>query len=331
MKLNRTQEKKDDVESDMRKICIVGAGTMGHSLAQAFAQGGYQVALFSRTRETLARASTLINSSLDTMLEAGLVDKGQIEAALGRITATTSLEEAVQEADLALETTVEDKETKKEIFTRLDNICPPKTLLASNTTFLNIFDFVETSRPDKVLITHWYAPPQIIPLVDVVKGPQTDEASIKSVVQMLKKMGKKPVVFNKPVAGYVVSRVMIAFQRELYYLLDNDYISPEDLDAAMIWGLALRMMVVGGVQRIDFGGLDLSAKGLARASQSTPVDYQPKKLLELVRQGHTGVKAGKGFYDYRGRSEAEVCRDRDVRLLKLLKMLQGTDIAGPVL
>jgi len=318
------------MEGEVKKIGIVGAGTMGHGLAQTFAQGGYQVALFSRTQKTLDRASALITSSLDTMMEAGLVDKEQIQAALGRIAYTTSLEEAVQEADMAIETVAEDREAKKEIFAQLDAICPSRTLLMSNTTFLNIFDFVETSRPDKVLIAHWYAPPQIIPLVDVVKGPKTDEANVRLVVQLLKKMGKKPVVFNKPVAGYAVSRFQIAFQRELYYLLDNDYLSPEDLDAAAIWGLALRMMVVGAVQRIDFGGLDLSVRGLERASQSTPIDYNPKKLVELVQQGNLGVKTGRGFYDYKGRSEAEVCHDRDIRLLKLLKILQETDIAGPV-
>jgi 3-hydroxybutyryl-CoA dehydrogenase len=315
---------------DIKKICIVGAGTMGHGLAQAFAQGGYPVALFSRTQKTLDRASALINSSLDTMLEAGFLDKGQIQATLGRIKATTSLEEAVAEADMAIETVVEEKEAKREIFAQLDRICPPGTLLASNTTFLNIFDFVETSRPDKLLITHWYAPPQIIPLVDVVKGPRTDEANIRLVVRILKEMGKKPVVFNRPIAGYAISRIQIALQRELYYLLDNDYLSPEDLDAASIWGLALRMIVVGTLQRIDFGGLDLSVRGLSRASQSTPVDYKPVKLIELAGKGYTGVKAGRGFYDYKGRSEAEVCRERDIRLLKLLKILQENDIAGPV-
>jgi 3-hydroxybutyryl-CoA dehydrogenase len=143
-------------------------------------------------------------------------------------------------------------------------------------------------------------------------------------------MGKKPILFNKPLAGYVVSRLMIAYQREIYYLLDNDYLSPEALDEAVIWGLAMRMVVVGAVQRIDFGGLDLSASGLARSGQSTPLDYKPKKLLELVAKGYNGVKAGKGFYDYQGRSEAEVCHERDVRLLKLLKFLQDNDVAGPV-
>jgi len=330
--LSNNQGEEEIMEGDVKKIFIVGAGTMGHGLAQAFAQGGYQVSLFSRTQQTLDRASALMKSSLDTMVEAGLMDRGQIQAILNRITPTRSLEEGAVDADLAIETVVENKDAKTEIFKQLDAVCPPKTLLASNTTFLNIFDFVETSRPDKVLITHWYTPPQIIPLVDVVKGPQTDEANIELVVRILKRMGKKPVVFNKPIAGYVASRLMIAYQREVHYLLDNDYLSPKDLDDAAIWGLALRMMVVGVVQRFDFGGLDLSARTIQRSSiESTPIEYKPKKLFELVEQGHVGVKAGRGFYDYKGRSEAEVCHDRDVRLLKLLKILQETDIAGPVI
>jgi 3-hydroxybutyryl-CoA dehydrogenase len=324
------QGERSDMEGGIKKVLVVGAGVMGHGLAQVFAQAGYQVALFSRTQETLDRAFALMNSSLDTMIDAGLVDKGQKEAALKRITTTTTLEEGAIDSDIAIETVVEDKDAKREIFKQLDAACPPRTLLASNTTFLNIFDFVETSRPDRVLIIHWYTPPQIIPLVDVVKGPQTSEASVQLVVSLLKRMGKRPVVFNKPVTGYVVSRLMIAYQQEVYYLLDNDYLTPEALDEAAIWGLALRMMVVGAVQRIDFGGLDLSLRGLARASQSTPIDYQPSKLLELVKQGHTGVKAGRGFYDYQGRSEAEICRDRDVRLIKLLKVLEEMDVCGPI-
>ncbi len=316
---------------EITNVCVVGAGTMGHGLAQAFAQGGYQVSMFSRTQATLDRADSLIKSSLATMKEAGMVDAAGIKAALKRIVPTTSLKDATTDADLVIETMAEDKDAKYDIFKQLDALCPPHALLASNTTFLNIFDFVETSRPDKVLIMHTYAPPQIIPLVDVVKGPQTDPANIETVVQVLKKMGKKPVVFNKPIAGYAISRVQIAFQRELYYLLDNGYLSPADLDAAMIWGLAMRMIVVGGVQRIDFGGLDISVKGLARAGQSTPIDYKPRMLLELAEAGNLGVKTGKGFYDYTGKNEADICHDRDVRLIKLLKILQESDIPGPVL
>jgi 3-hydroxybutyryl-CoA dehydrogenase len=313
------------------EVLVVGSGTMGHGIAQAFAQAGYQVALHDVLPQALKRADTLIRSSLETMVEAGLVQKSEIKAILARIKPTTILEEAARDADLAIECIVENKEAKMALFKELDTLCPPRTILASNSTFLNIFDFVETSRPDKVLIAHWYAPPQIIPLVDIVKGPQTANSCVELVAETLKRIGKTPIIFNQPVAGYVVSRLQVAFQREVYWLLDHNYLSPEDIDGAAIWGLALRMLVVGICQRIDFGGLDLSLKTTAQSKQSTPLDYKPLKLAELVKEGALGVKAGRGFYDYKGKSEAELCHQRDVRLLKLLKVLRENDIVGPVI
>ena len=149
---------------------------MGHGIAQAFAQGGYQIALQDTVPQALERAEALIKSSLATMNQAGLVKQNEIEVILSRIKTTASLAEAAEDADLAIESITEDQDAKRDIFKKLDIVCPPKTLLASNSSFLNIFDFVETSRPEKVLAVHWYSPPQIIPLVDIVKGPQTDEA-----------------------------------------------------------------------------------------------------------------------------------------------------------
>jgi 3-hydroxybutyryl-CoA dehydrogenase len=315
---------------EIKNITVVGSGTMGHGIAQAFAAGGYQVCLQDTIPAALNRAETLIQSSLETMAKAGVIKSTTINSILGRIKMTTSLEESARDADLVIESITENKEAKKGLFKQLDAVCPPKTLLASNSSFLNIFDFVETSRPEKVLMVHWYAPPQIIPLVDIVKGPQTDEAGIRLIAEALKKIGKKAVIFNKPLAGYVVSRLQVAFQREVYWLLDNDYLSAREIDESAIWGLALRMVVLGICQRIDFGGLDLSAKTTTQTGQSTPVDYKPVMLNELVRQGDLGVKTGRGFYDYHGKSEAEIYRERDLRLLKLLKILQETEIAGPI-
>ncbi len=307
---------------DIKKIAVIGAGTMGHGIAQSFAQAGYQAFLMDNKEQSLERARILMESSLSSLAEEGIIEGAAIAATMGRVIFTTSLEEAAAEADIAIESVVEDREVKKAVFAQLDACCPPRALLASNTTFLNVFDFVETSRPDKVLLAHWYAPPQIIPHVDIVKGPHTSQLSIDLMVRVLKGMGKKPVVFKRPVAGYVVSRLQLAIIREAFYLIDNDYVSTEELDDAVRWGLALRMMILGVFQRIDFTGLDLAARNVKYPSfPPTPVDYMPKKLFELVEKGRLGVKSGAGFYDYEGRTEAEIAKERDFKLLRLIKFL----------
>ena len=303
-------------------ILIVGAGTMGHGIAQCFAVAGFNVSLFSRKAETLERADTLIRSCLGTLAQEGMVDQEKIPEIMGRIKMTQSLEEGAADAVLAIETVVENKDVKIDIFAQLDQLCPPDALLASNTTALNIFDFIKTSRPDKVLIAHWYTPPQFIPLVDVVRGPETSEESIGKMIQFVKDIGQYPLLFKKFVSGYVVPRLQIATLREIFYLLDGDYVTPEELDIAAKTGLAIRMMVLGLVQRMDFGGLDLSYKNImnpAVQEMLTPPDYKPVKLEQLVHDGHLGVKTGKGFYDYTVKTEAELCRERDIKLVKMLK------------
>jgi len=316
---------------DIKKVAVIGAGTMGHGIAQAFAMGGYQVTMLSRTQKTLDRAMSLIQSSLDAMVRADFVDAKNVPGIMANLTTTTDMAVAVTDVDIVFETMAEDKDAKIEVFAQLDRLCPARTLIASNTTFLNIFDIIKTNRDDKVLIAHFYAPPQIIPLVDVVKGEKTDPANVKLMADLLKKVGKKPIVFNKFVSGYVISRLQVALQREIYYLMDNGFLSPYEVDDAAIWGLALRMMVVGVVGRIDFGGLDLSVKNLKSSScPPTPIEYQPTMIYDLVEKGHLGVKSGQGFYDYKGMTEAEACTIRDDKLLKLLKFVNSLGDARPV-
>lgn len=318
---------------DVKKIAVIGAGTMGHGIAQIFAQAGYQVNLMSRTQKTLDRAMSLIKASLESMVESGVLEESRIQSTLDRINLCTDIKDACHDVDIAFESMLEDKNAKITIFEQLDKYCPPRALLVSNTTFLNPFEFVKCSRPEKLLIAHFYAPPQIIPLVDVVKGPETDMANIELMTGLLRKIGKKPIVFKKFLSGYVISRLQVALQREIYYLLDNDYLTAREVDDAAIWGLAMRMMVVGIVGRIDFGGVDLSVKSLrANSCPATPLEYEPKKIFELADNGHFGVKTGKGFYDYNGMSEADACNIRDGKLLKMLMFANGLgDALPPVL
>ena len=308
---------------DVKKIFVVGAGTMGSGLCQAYAEAGYQVTLYSRTQKTLDQAIDLAKSSLQTAAEEGLVKPKDIPSIMGRIRTTTSIEEGAKDADIAVETIIEDAEEKKKIFKQLDKYLPERAIIASNTSFLNIFDFVETNRPDKVVSTHWYAPPQLIPFVEVAKGPKTSQASVRLVIDVLTKMGKKPAVMKKFIPGFIINRFLVALQREAHYLVDNGYMGPKEIDEAARWGLALRMIIVGILQRMDYGGIDISVKNLNNPNtMPVPQDYKPKKIFELYEQGHYGVKSGKGWYDYSGKTQAQWNKERDLGIIRLLKSLK---------
>jgi 3-hydroxyacyl-CoA dehydrogenase len=217
----------------------------------------------------------------------------------------------------------EDQRAKRELFYVLDRICPEKTIISSNTSYLNIFRFAKTSRPEKMLIAHWYVPPHLIPLVDVVKGPKTSTKTVETVKTLLRKLGKEPVVMEKFIPGYVVNRLQRAMAREIFYLLDNGYTSPEGIDRAVKNSLGIRIPVVGVVQRYDFAGLDLALTFEQNPSiHLVSKDRSPKTLIDLVKRGHLGVKSGKGFYDYSSRTVSEVYRERDMNLIKLMKFLR---------
>ena len=307
------------------KVAVIGAGVMGHGIAQTFAQGGCRVAMVDTTREALDRGVHLIRSSLETLADESLLEE-PIETILSRITCTTSIEEGARNAELAVEVVTEDASLKKEIFRQLDASCPPQAILASNTSFLNIFEIADAYRPEKLVITHWYTPPQLIPLVDVAGGPRTDPVCLEWIVNILKLIGKKPVLMKKWISGYAINRIQLALQREVHYLLDNGFMSVEQIDEAAKFGLAFRMMVVGVMQRFDFGGIDLSVRNFeGHNSKLTPPDYNPKTLYDLFEKGHFGVKTGKGFYDYTGKTEAEIYRERDHKLVVMLKYLKETE------
>jgi len=308
---------------EIQNVAIIGAGTMGHSLAQVFAQGGCNVWLNDVKDEILARAKKLIASNLSTLSELGIVEKGQREPILARIHTTPRLEEVGKSADFVIEAIIEDQAAKKEMFSRLDKICPPGAILASNTSYMDIFKFVETKRPDKVLIAHWFAPPHIVPLVELVTGPQTSQATVDVVKALMIKVGKKPIVITKFLPGFIANRLQSALQNEVMHLLDNGYASPEDIDTATKASFALRMPILGLVKRMDFTGLDLSQKIMSNMTYKVPPQSPRSETLDkLVSQGKLGVKTGSGYYEYGGRSTEEIMKERDLKLIKLREFLK---------
>ena len=308
---------------EIREVTIVGAGTMGHSLAQVFAQGGYSVWLNDIEDGILTKAKSLIASNLKTLVEVGLVEKNQQSPILNRIETTTKIEEAGKNADLVIEAIIEDQAAKKDMFKTLDRICPPGAILASNTSYMDIFKFVETKRPDKVLITHWFAPPHIVPLVEIVRGPETSQETVDIIKTLLTKLGKKPIVISKFLPGFIANRLQSALSNEVLHLLDNGYASPEDIDTATKASFGLRMPILGLVKRMDFAGLDLTQKIKSNAFYKVPPQQTRSKTVDqLVAQGRLGVKTGSGYYEYGGRSTEEIMRERDIKLIKLREFLK---------
>jgi len=307
----------------VQNVAVLGAGTMGHSLAQVFAQGGCNVWLSDLQDGILQKAKKMIASNLKTLVDLDLLEANQPPVILDRIQTTTKIETAGKEAQFVIEAIIEDIAAKKEMFSALDRICPPEAILASNTSFLDIFKFVETKRPDKVLITHWFAPPHLVPLVEVVRGPLTSEESIDTVKAFLTRLGKKPIVIAKFLPGFIANRLQGALRVEAHFLLDNGYATPEDIDVASKASFGLRIPILGLMKREDYAGLDTVQRNLNNRMYNPPEARGSSKTLDrLIEKGKLGVKTGSGFYDYHGKTAEELMRERDIKLIKLREFLR---------
>jgi 3-hydroxybutyryl-CoA dehydrogenase len=305
----------------MSEVAVIGAGTMGHALALVFALGGHRVRLTDTNAATLARAPALMATALETLTEAGEAPAG---FGLGQaVRLYDTLDETVTGADLVVEAIVEIPDVKRTVFARLETLMGPDAILASNTSQLDIFPLVPEALQKRTLIAHWYAPPYLVDLVDVVGGPQTDPAVIETVRAMLVALGKAPLVFGKFVPGYVANRIQAAIAAEVFSLLDAGMVTPEEVDLSVIHGLALRLPVLAIMAKADFSGLPLVNMALTNGSYVPPPPKDHSETLaKLLADGHTGVMAGKGLFDWGGASPEDLFRERDRRLLKLKKALR---------
>ncbi len=309
---------------DVRKVAVIGAGTMGPGLAQVFAGAGYPVSLFSRSEATLTKAMSVAAANVETFVRHGLFDADEATAVVTRISPTQRLEEAGTGADLVVEAIAEDMDAKGAVFAELDAVCPDDAVLTSTTSYLDIYEVVPPRRLPNTVIAHWFAPPHIVPLVEVVKGEMTSEDTVVALLALLTRLGKTPVVMERFVPGFCINRLLRSIGREVFFLLDNGYVTPEQLDLAVKSSLVPRAMVLGFVQRYDFTGLDLSLANLRNPHYvEPPRDDAPPSLATRVERGELGVKTGKGFFDYGGRELEEILAARDDELIRAVAATRG--------
>jgi 3-hydroxybutyryl-CoA dehydrogenase len=305
------------------KVAVIGAGTMGHALALVFALGGHEVRLTDSSMTVLDKAGGLMETALATLTMAGEAPReADAEWLHHAVTRLPVLAEAVEEADLIIEAIVEQPDAKRALFAEIDRLAPEAAIIASNTSYLDPFPLIPARRQARALILHWYTPPYLVDLVDVVGGPDCDPEVVAFCVQVCRAMGKRPVVMRKFVPGYIANRVQSAIALEVQKLLDEGVATASEIDTAIIEGIALRLPILGVLAKADFTGLAFTQTSLAnRMYEPPPVRGKCDTVDALVAEGRTGVMAGAGFYDWPGET-AEVLEARDRRLMALKRALR---------
>ena len=283
---------------DIRTITLLGAGMIGHGLALHFAKAGYQVSLYSRTQQTLDKAIEGIRSNLSLLLKKP-TDSEEIKQVVGRIKTTNDLAKAVANAPIIIESVAEDLKTKQNIFKDLDAMCPRETILATNTSVISISEIASKSKNrNRILGTHFWFPPYLIPLVEVVKGKETSDETMELTYQFMKKAGKYPIKCMKDVPGFVANRLQHALWREAISIVEHGIADAATVDAAIKQSFGIRLAVLGPIENSDMAGLDLILAIHDTVLKDLEASPNPSPLLrEKVKKGELGFKTGKGFYE----------------------------------
>lgn len=281
---------------EIKTIAVIGAGTMGRGIAHAAALGGYRTILEDILPNALRRAESEIRANLDKAVEIGKVSAGDANAAFARLEYADSVDEAARQAELVIEAVPEELESKIEIFTLLDKICRPTTVLASNTSSLSLTEIASvTYRAPKIVGMHFFNPVHKMKLLEIVRALETDEDTLASAVEVGRRMGKEVVVIKES-PGFVTSRINAMIGNEAFYMLQEGVATAEDIDKALKLGLNHPM---GPFELVDLVGLDTRLHILEYLHKTLGEKFRPAPLLvQYVKAGRLGRKSGRGVFEY---------------------------------
>lgn len=300
---------------------------MGHGIAQTFALAACDVGCFDESPGSRGSLLERVRENLAAFVAADLLAPEQIEPTLARLHLAETEAAAVAGAQFVTEAVPEDLEIKQKLFQRLEQLTALETILASNSSSFPISQSGSLMQhPERALVTHWFNPPHLTPVVEVVAGPQTSEEAVETTLRLLQRIGKVPIRLRRELPGFLVNRVQVAIQREVWDLVDQGVATPEEIDAAIRGTIGFRFAALGPLEIHDFAGLDIQLATYRNLAPQVRSDSKPPAVIErLVADGRLGVKSGQGFYSYPPERLAVRRRRRDALLLRLWKLLYRVD------
>ncbi len=307
--------------SDITRIGVVGAGTMGSGIAELFVESGFEVIWYNRSEAGMQRGLARVRSNQQTLMHHEILTPTDAKAALARLHPTDDLE-TLSTVDLVSESVAEDLAIKRELWGKLDRLCPPEVILTTNTSGLPITSIaVALSNPARFAGMHFVNPPHLMPLVEIIRGDGTSDATCALLLALARRLHKEPVLVRKDVPGFVANRLHFALLREVLHLIEAGIASPADIDTAVKNGLGLRCTLTGPVEFMDLAGLDLTKVicGYLFPALSDAREV-PKVLHDLIAAGKLGAKSGAGFFEYPADKAQRIMDDRDAKLRKLLQL-----------
>lgn len=306
--------------SKIKNIVVVGSGSMGHGIAQVFARKGFHVVVHDQSADALEKGKAAVEQELNFLISEKAITADVGELTLKNLNWTTELAVAVKDANYVVEAIVEDLKVKQSLFAELEKLCPDDTILASNTSGISISAIAEaTSRPAKVIGMHWWNPPYLIPVIEIVKGSLTSQETLNVTKEITLKLDKKPVVVHKDIPGFLGNRMQYALMREAILMLEEGVASAEDIDLMVKAGFGFKFPVMGPLETIDMAGFDIYQNVSSYLYKHICNSVEPHRLIEEhIAKGEKGLKSGAGFYQY---DQAELPKLQQVRTRKLLALL----------
>ncbi|HTS31913.1 MAG TPA: 3-hydroxyacyl-CoA dehydrogenase family protein [Bryobacteraceae bacterium] len=305
---------------EFTKAAVIGTGMMGPGIAVTLALSGLPSTILSRTADGASRGVEKARAQVELLAANELADASVLARAPSLITGSGDFDETIRAADLVIESAPENLSFKQDLFARMDALAAPHAVLASNTSGLSITAIAaRCKRPERVLTTHFWNPAHLIPLVEIIKGEKTSPEAADAVRGLLAACGKTPVMVRKDRPGQLGNRLQMALLREAAYIVEDGIADAGDIDSVIKNGLGLRMPAYGTLEHMDITGVDLALsvnEYVTRDLYNEP--RAPEYLRDLVRRGETGVKAGRGFYDWSSKSADQVKAGRDEFLVQVL-------------